>query len=100
VAGEACDWREAVELVQRTAPDLVLLDVEMPHLDGALRGRADPQLPHADPHPDAQHRRKRAHAAKLAPVVLDKSLLLDTVGPIVTFAAEMHPVIEPPANAD
>ncbi|HEV7554860.1 MAG TPA: LytTR family DNA-binding domain-containing protein [Kofleriaceae bacterium] len=34
IAGEACDGREAIDVVRRVAPDLLLLDVEMPELDG------------------------------------------------------------------
>lgn len=34
VVGEAADGREAVALVRRTRPDIVLMDVRMPHLDG------------------------------------------------------------------
>lgn len=34
VVGEAGDGREAVELVRRTTPDVVLMDVRMPELDG------------------------------------------------------------------
>lgn len=43
---EAADGRAMLELVKRNRPDLVLMDVMMPGLDGreayrALRGRAD-----------------------------------------------------------
>src|SRR5260370_36227664 len=31
---EACDGREAVAMVERTPPDMVLLDIGMPLLDG------------------------------------------------------------------
>jgi DNA-binding NarL/FixJ family response regulator len=34
VVGEAADGREAVELAERARPDVILMDVRMPHLDG------------------------------------------------------------------
>lgn len=34
VAGEATNGLEALQQVKETAPDLVLLDIEMPHMDG------------------------------------------------------------------
>jgi two-component system chemotaxis response regulator CheY len=45
VVGEAADGRQAIELFDRTAPDLVLLDINMPVLDGLaalkeIRGRS------------------------------------------------------------
>jgi DNA-binding NarL/FixJ family response regulator len=34
VVGEASDGRDAVEMVRRSRPDVVLMDVRMPHVDG------------------------------------------------------------------
>ena len=34
LVGEACDGRQAVDLVARVEPDIVLMDVQMPVLDG------------------------------------------------------------------
>ena len=34
VAGEAADGHEAVDLVRRERPDVVLMDIRMPRLDG------------------------------------------------------------------
>lgn len=34
VVGEGKDGREAVELAARLLPDIVLMDIDMPHLDG------------------------------------------------------------------
>ena len=34
VVGEAGDGREAIEVAQRSSPDVVLMDIRMPHVDG------------------------------------------------------------------
>ena len=49
VAGTACNGHEAVDLAERLAPDAVVMDIEMPVLDGVeatkLVRAAKPELP-------------------------------------------------------
>ena len=49
MAGQAQNGREAVELVERLSPDAVVMDIEMPTLDGVEATRllraAAPELP-------------------------------------------------------
>ncbi len=46
VVGEAANGREAVNLARRTRPDLVLMDIRMPELDGLSAARQVLALPH------------------------------------------------------
>lgn len=39
LAGEAADGRQAVELAEQTRPDVVIMDIRMPHLDGVAATR-------------------------------------------------------------
>ncbi len=49
VAGRACNGREAVQLIEQTKPDAVVVDIEMPVLDGVeatrLMRASVPELP-------------------------------------------------------
>ncbi|WP_033320673.1 response regulator [Streptomyces yerevanensis] len=62
VVGEAADGRKGVELARGTRPDVVLMDVRMPEMDGLAAARIllDPQEDHKDymDHEDAVSRPK------------------------------------------
>lgn len=98
IVGEAGDGREAVALVQSTHPDVVLLDVEMPRLDGVSAAELIcSYYPHTRVllHSAAASEDHRARGAALGLTVLEKSLLRDTVALIEVLAAKLRPVIEP-----
>ena len=59
VVGEAGDGREALGVIEQTHPDILLLDVNMPRMDGIAlvqelrRSKSNPA------HPDADHLARR-----------------------------------------
>jgi CheY-like chemotaxis protein len=98
VVGEARDGDEAVRLVQSTAPDLVLLDVDMPHLDGPSAAELirsyHPEI-RILIHSAAASPQKRQQAMALGLPILEKTLLRDTMRLVQEMAAETRPMIEP-----
>jgi CheY-like chemotaxis protein len=98
VVGEAEDGEQAVRLVQEHAPDLVLLDVHMPLLDGpsaaemikALRPQTRIVLHTAQP--DAEVRRQ---VARLGLPLLDK-MRFDDVIDALEHPQAREPDAEPP----
>ncbi len=46
VVGEAADGRAAVAMVERERPDVVLMDIHMPEMDGIEATRAIAEVPH------------------------------------------------------
>ena len=49
LAGEADNGRDAVALARRTRPDVILMDIRMPGLDGIARASPDHRRPGAVP---------------------------------------------------
>jgi DNA-binding NarL/FixJ family response regulator len=96
IVGEAVDGDEAVRLVESTPADVVLLDVEMPRLDGIsaaerIRSSQPQPQPQILVHSATVSDRSRSRAATLGLAVLDKSRLGETINLIERIAAAREP---------
>jgi len=96
VVGEASNGEQALELAESLAPDIVLMDVEMPGMDGiaateALRANTPQSAVVMMSIHDDTHTRARAQAAGAAAFV-EKSgtleVLLATIRQIVDFTGK------------
>jgi CheY-like chemotaxis protein len=93
VVGEAADGEEAVRLVQELEPDLVLLDVQMPRLQGpdaAQLIRALRPNTHVVLHTALPNERTRREAARIGVPLLDK-MRFDDVIDAITGHSESTP---------
>jgi DNA-binding NarL/FixJ family response regulator len=97
VVGEASNGEQALELVESLAPDIVLMDVEMPGMDGitttaAMRASSPQSAVVMMSIHDDVHTRARAQAAGAAAFV-EKSgtleVLLATIRQIVEFTGRV-----------
>lgn len=72
VIGEAGDGRDALTLAERLKPDVVIMDVEMPHMDGISATRSLQELEAAPAvvilsiHDDMHTRKQAANAGAVA----------------------------------
>lgn len=96
IVGEAKDGRDALEVISRLRPDIVLMDMEMPHMDGLAATKALQSLApecrvilltiHDD-----EATRKRAREAGAAGFVskhADDSVLLDAIRTLANHLKE------------
>jgi CheY-like chemotaxis protein len=104
VVGEATDGDEAIDLVRREEPDLVLLDVNMPRLDGLDAAQVIRSMrpeTHIVLHTAAPNQETRAVAGRLGIPLLDKVRFDDVIEAVtghpaseVSTAAQPDPQIE------
>ena len=92
VIGEASSGEQAIELAQELSPDIVLMDVEMPGMDGisataALRATTSQGVIVMMSIHDDAHTRARAQAAGAAAFV-EKS------GTLEVLLATIHQIVE------
>jgi DNA-binding NarL/FixJ family response regulator len=101
IVGEAADGAEAVRLAADTRPDVVLMDVSMPVLDGVeatrqLRAGASPQRPQVvmlTMHADADVVRRALQAGAVGYLTKDSSI--DDVIDAVRLAASGDAAVSP-----
>jgi len=104
VVGEATDGDEAIDLVRQEEPDLVLLDVNMPRLDGIDAAQVIRSMrpeTHIVLHTAAPNQETRAVAGRLGIPLLDKVRFDDVIAavtghstPEVPSAAQPDPQVE------
>ena len=96
VVAACADGAEAVEAIRKHAPDVVLLDIQMPHLDGfevvaALGGAQHPAIIFVTAHDQYAVRAFEVHAFDYLLKPVDRDRLRQAVGRAVLKAEPMPP---------